>query len=252
MLTRRSTSSDRDACSHLANTASLLLPVSNLTNLLAFRASGLSFVRFGELMAVPWLAALLIEWIVLRRAFATELRRSTDRPVRTAEHVELPVLALCVVGVTLVGFGLSSVIGVSPAWIAAAGAAVLALRERSAPADLVRAAQPTFLVFVLCLGIVVRGASQHGLSSAVDSLLPHGTALPALLAVAAVAAVLANLVNNLPATLIILPVAGRAVRARCGDARGRQRRPQPDLRRIAGHPAVAADRPCARSRDRHR
>ena len=158
-------------------------------------------------MAVPWLVALLIEWIVVRRAFATELRRSTDRPVRTAEHVELPVLALCVVGVTLVGFGLSSVIGVSPAWIAAAGAAVLALRERSAPAELARAAQPTFLVFVLCLGVVVRGASQHGLFSAVDSLLPHGTALPALLAVAAVAAVLANLVNNLPATLIILPVA---------------------------------------------
>src|SRR6266511_4147259 len=35
------------ACTHLANSASLLLPVSNLTNLLAFRASGLSFVRFG-------------------------------------------------------------------------------------------------------------------------------------------------------------------------------------------------------------
>ena len=31
------------ACVHLANSASLLLPVSNLTNLLAFRASGLSF-----------------------------------------------------------------------------------------------------------------------------------------------------------------------------------------------------------------
>ena len=31
------------ACTHLANTASLLLPVSNLTNLLAFRAGGLSF-----------------------------------------------------------------------------------------------------------------------------------------------------------------------------------------------------------------
>ncbi len=30
------------ACSHLANSASLLLPVSNLTNLLAFHASGLS------------------------------------------------------------------------------------------------------------------------------------------------------------------------------------------------------------------
>ena len=31
---------------HLANSASLLLPVSNLTNLLAFAASGLSFLRF--------------------------------------------------------------------------------------------------------------------------------------------------------------------------------------------------------------
>jgi arsenical pump membrane protein len=30
------------ACSHLANSASLLLPMSNLTNLLAFHASGLS------------------------------------------------------------------------------------------------------------------------------------------------------------------------------------------------------------------
>src|SRR3954453_7871521 len=46
------------ACAHLANSASLLLPVSNLTNLLAFRASGLSFTRFGALMALPWLAAL--------------------------------------------------------------------------------------------------------------------------------------------------------------------------------------------------
>ena len=40
------------ACTHLANSASLLLPVSNLTNLLAFRASGLSFARFGVLMAL--------------------------------------------------------------------------------------------------------------------------------------------------------------------------------------------------------
>jgi arsenical pump membrane protein len=35
------------ACAHLANSASLLLPVSNLTNLLAFAASGLSFTGFA-------------------------------------------------------------------------------------------------------------------------------------------------------------------------------------------------------------
>src|SRR5664279_5615750 len=35
-------------------TASVLLPVSNLTNLLAFAACGLSFTRFAALMAPPW------------------------------------------------------------------------------------------------------------------------------------------------------------------------------------------------------
>ncbi|HLY49172.1 MAG TPA: hypothetical protein VKR21_08250 [Solirubrobacteraceae bacterium] len=35
------------ACTHLANSASLLLVVSNLTNLLAFHASRLSFTRFA-------------------------------------------------------------------------------------------------------------------------------------------------------------------------------------------------------------
>jgi arsenical pump membrane protein len=70
----------------------------------------------------------------------------------------------------------------------------------------VRAAEPAFLVFVLGLGVAVEGASQHGLSSAVDALLPHSTTLLALLAVAAISAVVANLLNNLPATLIILPV----------------------------------------------
>ena len=61
------------ACTHLANSASLLLPVSNLTNLLAFRASGLTFGRFAALMALPWLVAIGVEWLVLRRFFASDL-----------------------------------------------------------------------------------------------------------------------------------------------------------------------------------
>jgi arsenical pump membrane protein len=195
------------ACTHLANSASLLLPVSNLTNLLAFKASGLSFARFGGLMALPWLVAIAIEWLVLRRSFAGDLRRSAPRSTLALERPELPTFALAVVAMTLAGFVLSSLFGIAPVWIAVAGALVMAARERPAPKELARAAEPTFLVFVLGLGVVVRAASQHGLSSAVDALLPHGTALPALLLVAVVSAAVANLLNNLPATLIILPVA---------------------------------------------
>jgi arsenical pump membrane protein len=194
------------ACSHLANSGSLLLPVSNLTNLLAFRASGVSFARFGALMALPWLVALAVEWVALRHAFAGDFQRPAVRSTQSLGRPRLPRFAVGVVALALLGFALSSLIGVAPVWIAAAAALVLVLRERPAPAEIVRAAEPTFLLFVLALGIVVHAASQHGLSSAVDSLLPRGDGLPELLGVATLGAVAANLLNNLPATLIMLPV----------------------------------------------
>jgi arsenical pump membrane protein len=198
------------ACSHLANSASLLLPVSNLTNLLAFTACGVSFTRFAALMALPWLIAIAIEWVVLSRVFADDLRQ-TGEPLPAGEGAigrpPLPTFALTVVGLTLVGFGISSIVGVAPVWFATAGAVALTVRRPpDSIAELVSAAEPTFLVFVLALGVVVTAAGDHGLSSVVDSLTPHGSSLPALLAVAAVSAVLANLVNNLPATLIIVAV----------------------------------------------
>jgi arsenical pump membrane protein len=49
--------------------------VSNLTNLLAFRASELPFVRFAALMALPTIAAVRIEWALL-----TRFSRSTSDP----------------------------------------------------------------------------------------------------------------------------------------------------------------------------
>ena len=196
------------ACSHLANSASLLLPVSNLTNLLAFAACGVSFTRFAALMALPWLVAIAVEWVVLRRVFASELRQAGGARAEVApDRPRLPALPLTVVAATLIGFGISSIVGVAPVWFATAGAVALTLyRPPGTLTELASAAEPTFLVFVLALGVVVTAAGNNGLSDVVDSLLPHGHSLPALLGVAVVSAVLANLVNNLPATLIIVAV----------------------------------------------
>ena len=63
--------------------ASLLLPISNLTNLLAFRASELSFAGFAALMALPWAVAIAIEWAVLRRVFARALEARRPDAART-------------------------------------------------------------------------------------------------------------------------------------------------------------------------
>jgi arsenical pump membrane protein len=201
------------ACAHLANSASLLLPVSNLTNLLAFHASGLSFVRFAELMVLPTVAAVGVEWVVFRRFFAVDLTRPRHAGARPARPA-LPRFAVAVLVLTLAGFALSSVVGIAPVWFAAAGAAAITIpalaRQTATPVALARAAEPGFLIFVLGLGVIVQAASANGLDTAVRAVLPTGGSLPDLLAITALSAIFANLVNNLPATLMLIPVAAAA------------------------------------------
>ncbi|MBD0418518.1 arsenic transporter [Streptomyces sp. TRM S81-3] len=233
------------ATAHLANSASLLLPVSNLTNLLAFTASGLTFTRFAALMALPWLAAIAVEYTVFRRFFRADL--ATPRATPRAEPVLVPVSAgpvapdhtdgtdgtgdgprlqapgagprvprftLVVLALTLAGFAVASLAGLEPAWAALAGVVVLGgralARRRVTPRELVGAASPLFCLFVLALGVVVQGVVAGGLASGLGRLLPGGDSLPALLGVAAVAALLANVINNLPAVLALLPLVAPA------------------------------------------
>ena len=176
------------ACSHLANSASLLLPVSNLTNLLALQASDLSFLRFAGLMTLPWLAALAVEWLMLTGAFRGELA-----PVRRrAPRLEPPAHALvrarrarrsrCSAS-SLVRWPASSPCG-SPRPARSCSPS----HTRPPARELVSATEPGFLVFVLALGVVVQAASEHGLGDAADALVPDGTGLPELLAIAAIGA----------------------------------------------------------------
>ncbi|HEY3883209.1 MAG TPA: SLC13 family permease [Trebonia sp.] len=214
------------ACGHLANSASLLLPVSNLTNLLAFAVSGLSFARFAALMALPWLAAIGVEYVVIRSFFRADLVRSEvaavpRAPAALAAPTEadsgaddsgepVPVFSLTVVCLTLAGFVVASAAGVNPAWAALGGALLLAVRalarRDTSAADIARSADVPFLLFVLALGIVVTAVVDNGLGSALRPAVPSGESLPALLALALLAAVLAAVVNNLPAVLVLLPL----------------------------------------------
>ena len=61
------------ACLRMANSASLLLPVSNLTNLLALPYLDLDFVGFAGRMAPVLLVVLVVEYVGLRLLFRREL-----------------------------------------------------------------------------------------------------------------------------------------------------------------------------------
>lgn len=204
---------------HLANSGSLLMPVSNLTNLMVFAASGLSYAGFVELMALPWLVAVVVDAGLL--ALITRTGATGDGAVEvpaapaagTAPRV--PAVALAVVGLVLAGFLTSHWTGVGPQWYATAGAAVLAARGLShgwaRTRDLVVAVNPAMLAVIAAAAALVGAVLAPGGEAArlVRGLFPAGPAdgapsLATLLWVTGVCMVLANVVNNLPATFLVL------------------------------------------------
>ncbi len=199
------------ACLRMANSASLLLPVSNLTNLLAMPYLDLTFAGFAIVMAPVLAAVLVVEYAGLRVLFRRELGApATPTPGEPAPP--LPLVPLGVVGAMLVGFAVASPLGVEPCWVSGAAAVVLVVWARRrgllTVGDAVRAAHPTFAVFVLALGVVVAALSAGFLGDWVSDLLPAVGSLSYvdLLFVAALATVLANLLTNLSATLLLVPL----------------------------------------------
>jgi arsenical pump membrane protein len=160
-------------------------------------------------MLAPWLVAVAVEFAVLRWLFRAELATPAGEPVTTVPP--LPMVVVVVVGLVVVGFGVASLVGLSPVWPAVLGVLVLAVRQlvrrTTRVADLVQAADLPFALFVLALAVVVLAVLRNGVESFLQAVLPDGDTLLPLLAVAAISAVLANLLNNLPATLALLPVA---------------------------------------------
>ncbi len=196
------------ACARLANSASLLFPVSNLTNLLAFGATGLSFVGFTVATAPAWLVAVALEYAVVRRWFRARLRAAGH--ARQQPVPSLPRFPVVLIGVVLAGFVVTSPWRIAPAWIAGVGALVaVAWTLRTGvqrPRDILVAANLPFAWFVLCWAVVVAAVGASVLPSVLDPLVPAGSGLVDLLAVALLATVAANVMNNLPATLLLVPV----------------------------------------------
>ncbi|GAA3718632.1 SLC13 family permease [Gordonia hankookensis] len=207
------------ASAHLANSASTLMPVSNLTNLIAFSATGLTFLGFTATMAAPWVVAIVVEFIVFRVFFADDLRArpttsgSSGTPSSGGESdtPRPPRWTLTCLGILLIGFLVAEPFGIPLVGVATSGAVLMTVpllvaAPRSSTIHVLRAANVPFLAFVAALGVVILPVRDGPLGDAVADLIPSGSGLLALLAVAALAAVLANVLNNLPATLLLVPL----------------------------------------------
>ncbi|MDX6434747.1 MAG: hypothetical protein QOE54_7113 [Streptosporangiaceae bacterium] len=192
----------------LANTASLLLPVSNLTNLLAADRVALTAPRFAARMWLPQLAAIAATMLFLWIFFWRRGARGADRytPPEPAA-VDDPVLftvtgAACLLFIAGILAGVQ--IGLAATGAAAIAVAAFVVRDRSRLRPALLPWQ--LLVFVTGLFLVVPTLMRYGLSDLMVRLVGTGDGMAGSLRAAAAGAGLSNVINNLPAY-----VAGEAV-----------------------------------------
>ncbi|QSZ55404.1 ArsB/NhaD family transporter [Paenarthrobacter sp. AT5] len=209
----------------LANTASLLLPVSNLTNLLAqHNLDGISPAGFATLMWASSLAAIIIPLAFIALVFRRDLQRRyapgpkkmIDPGSRTsipgkhrADRILLPGTAAVLLLL------LPALVSGLPVWLPASIAAVALLalfgfrRPRSLTINLV---PWSLLLFTSGLFLVMEAARYLGLPELAGQVAGRGEGFPELLRLAATGALASNVVNNLPAYLLVEPLADTPLR----------------------------------------
>lgn len=196
----------------LANTASLLLPVSNLTNLLAeHELASLDGgpdgpLAFAALMLPAAIVAIVVPCLVILFVYRRALfaRYEPDAPTRAGDRV------LLVASGVVIALLLPALVSGIEVWIPACIAALVligffAVRKR----EVLRFSLLPWQVVLLASGLflVVEAGHAIGLTAVLEAVAGTGSDPLSLLRLAGSGAVGSNLVNNLPAYLALEPVA---------------------------------------------
>ena len=200
------------ACAFIANTASLPLPVSNLTNLLFASTFNFSFRAYAARMILPQLIAIAANYALFRRAFRDELPPRFDPSVLPDPESVVPHrgyfrAATAALGVVLIGYFVAPHYGVTPyavAFTLAAPLFVYAFASKRASLTLLRELSWGVFPFVLGLFVVVRAVDKLGLTEMGAAWITqsHLAAPLDVLVPASATALASNLINNLPAALL--------------------------------------------------
>lgn len=196
----------------LANTGSLLLPVSNLTNLLAQHAMGdPSPIAFAALMAAPAVVAIAVPLVVIFVLY----RRSLLARYRTGSEVDVDDPVLFRWSAVVVALLVPLLVSGLPVWMPAVGAAIVLgavflVRRRG----VLRLALLPWQLIVLASGLFLFIEALHavGLGTVLAVVSGEGESPLALLRLALTGMVGANAIDNLPAYLALEPSASTPLR----------------------------------------
>lgn len=186
----------------LANAGSLILPVSNLTNLLAMHRLQTTPAEFLQVMWLPGLVAAIVPIILLALLYRKGLARRYTVPAD--QKMDDPILVrvcaaviLLMLPAIIVGFPVDLVAIVSLAVLLC----VFGVRNRTALGW--HLLPWRLLVLTISLFIAMAGLSNVGGERLALAAVGTGADFLGLLQTAAASAIAANVFNNLPAYLLL-------------------------------------------------
>jgi Na+/H+ antiporter NhaD/arsenite permease-like protein len=184
-----------------SNIGSVATITGNPQNMLIGSFSGIRYRDFLLHLAPVALVGLLIDWAVLHWLHM----RKTGVAAEAAEPIPLPELDLSrltkpVIVATAVVIGFF--VGVPPAMMAALGAALMLITRTLEPQKLYKEVDWGLLVFFVGLFVVVGGAENAGITAKLLDVARHWN-LQSLGVFTVVVAGLCNIVNNVPAVMLL-------------------------------------------------
>jgi arsenical pump membrane protein len=202
------------ASGFIADTMSLPLPVSNLTNILAADHYGLTASEYIPRMLLPtvvsFMASLGMLWWVYRKQIPVSYHVAVvPQPKSAIADPPLFYTGAVVLVLLLAAIGLQSVWALPISAIMGAGALVMLLATRIgrtvAPGEVLRRAPWEVVIFSLGMYLVVYGLRHVGVPAALGALFGGAAAqgsLAAILTGGTVVGMLSAGVNNLPGLLV--------------------------------------------------
>ncbi len=199
------------ACGFIANTASLFMPISNLTNLLIYHGLGLDFTRFSLIMFLPATLAVVANALLFTFIFRFDLRGHYHFAVSSYDPENPSFFTLSVAGLVLIIAAIfaASFTGIPISVVALIGGVALlticSFKRWMSVQEGVRSVSWNLIVLVIGLFLVVQAVENAGLASRMDEIARStatGSLFAQILGAGVATAIGSNLINNIPMTIV--------------------------------------------------